>query len=223
MKTLAVVIHARKQSSRCPNKHLRDLGDGNTMIDLSINKVNMLTNVREKYLAVYDDELKQRLTHDDEVKLLERSYDSVAPGNAPHSVMYKHLSNIKSDYILNFNPCQPFIKFRKIQKVIDWFVNSDYDSAITVKKNRNFYWNEKLQPVNFTAGDRLSTTSGPWLYEATHSLVFYRKEYMLSNWQLFSNSINDPYPYVVDWSEEELADVDTEQDFRIVKDLYTYM
>ena len=33
MKTLAIIIHARTQSTRCPNKHLRDYGDGNTLID----------------------------------------------------------------------------------------------------------------------------------------------------------------------------------------------
>ena len=53
MKSIAVIIHARRQSTRCPDKHLRDLGDGNTLIDIAINNVNKLQNVEEKYLAVY--------------------------------------------------------------------------------------------------------------------------------------------------------------------------
>lgn len=221
MKSIAVVIHARKQSTRCPNKHLRDLGNGNTLIDIALNKVSKLQNVNEKYLAVYDTELKEHII--DGIDILERSYESIKQGDVSHSVMYNHLNNIDSDYILNFNPCQPFTKIEKLQEVIDWFISSKYDSAITVKKDRNFYWDKSLIPVNFKQGDRLSTTSGPWLYSATHSLVFYKKDYMLTNWQLFSNGIHDPYPYEIDWSDEELIDVDTEQDFRIVKDLYTYM
>ena len=60
MKTLAVVIHARLESTRCPNKHLRDLGDGNTLIDIALQNISKFTNVEEKYLAVYDQELKDR-------------------------------------------------------------------------------------------------------------------------------------------------------------------
>ena len=41
MKTIAIIIHARKDSTRCPNKHLRDLGDGNTLIDISVNTLKV--------------------------------------------------------------------------------------------------------------------------------------------------------------------------------------
>ena len=54
MKTLAVVIHARLESTRVPKKHLRDLGDGKTLIDVAINNISKLKNVEEKYLAVYE-------------------------------------------------------------------------------------------------------------------------------------------------------------------------
>ena len=37
MKTLAGIIHARKDSTRCPNKHLRDL-NGTTLIDIALEK-----------------------------------------------------------------------------------------------------------------------------------------------------------------------------------------
>ena len=75
-------------------------------------------------------------------------------------------------------------------------------------------------PVNFKPNDRLSTTSGPYLWEATHSLVMYKRNYMLENWELFPNLYNEPYPYLVDWNDKELVDVDTEIDFELVKTLY---
>ena len=76
---------------------------------------------------------------------------------------------------------------------------------------------EGREPVNFQPNDRLSTTAGPWLYEATHSLVFYEKNYMLKEWELFPNTKDNPFPLIVDWSEEEFLDVDTETDLEIVK------
>jgi len=63
VKTLATIIHARTQSTRCPNKHLRDYGDGNTLIDTAINNLSKL-NVDEKYLAVGEDKLSERVKDD---------------------------------------------------------------------------------------------------------------------------------------------------------------
>jgi spore coat polysaccharide biosynthesis protein SpsF (cytidylyltransferase family) len=45
MKSIAIIIHARRQSTRCPDKHLRDLGDGNTLIDIAIDNVSKLNTV----------------------------------------------------------------------------------------------------------------------------------------------------------------------------------
>ena len=201
MKTIAGIIHARKDSTRCPNKHLRQLGN-TTLIDVALEKLSKL-NVDEKYLAVYDQELKDKVI--DGVKILHRDY--------------KHLNNVESDYIVNLNPCQPFLEVDKLQQVITLFKYSKFDSMITVKKERNFFWDKHQNPINFKPNDRLSTTAGPWVYSATHSLVFYEKNYMLTEWELFPNTKDNPFPYVVDWSEKELLDVDTETDFNIVRQL----
>tara|TARA_E500000318_G_scaffold112057_1_gene133766 strand:+ start:20176 stop:20838 length:663 start_codon:yes stop_codon:yes gene_type:complete len=217
MKSIAVLIHARTKSTRCPNKHLREFGE-TTLIDIALSKLGKLKNIEEKYLAVHEQELKVKATT--EVPVLEREYAAVAPGNAHHSIMYKHLKNVDSEYIINFNPCQPFLNVNKLQKVIDWFKFSKESSFITVKKQRNFYWFDDYTPINFTPGDRLSTTSGPYIFSATHSLVGYKKSYMLENWELFPNLYNEPFPYLIDWSEEELIDIDTELDFKLAKLLF---
>jgi CMP-N-acetylneuraminic acid synthetase len=219
MKKLAVIIHARQKSTRCPNKHLRPINDsGDTLLDIALKNVRDLNNVEEKYLAAAEDEIKDRYVPG--VPILHREHASVAPGNAHHSVMYKHLNNVNSEYICNYNPCQPFLNIKKLQTVIDWFKQSKYESAITVAREKNFFWNNDLTPANFKVNDRLSTTSGPSLLKATHSLVFYKKEYMLNNWELFSNAAEDPYPYLIDWPEEELIDVDTELDFKLVEKIH---
>ena len=216
MKTIAGIIHARKQSTRCPNKHLRPLGN-TTLIDIALDKLSKL-DLDEKYLAVYDQELKDKVI--DGVKILHREYESVAPGNAPHNIMYKHLENVKSDYIVNLNPCQPFLEVDKLQQIITLFKYSNFDSMITAKRERNFYWDDDKNPINFKPNDRLSTTTGPWVDVATHSLVIYKKQYMLDNWELFPNIKDNPYPFVIDWSEKELLDVDTEIDFKLVESYY---
>ena len=130
MKSIAAIIHARKDSTRCPNKHLRPLGD-TTLIDIALENLSKL-DVDEKYLAVYDQELKDKVING--VQILHRDYDSVAPGNCHHSVMYKHLKNVESEFILNYNPCQPFLQVDKLNHCIRVFKESRMKSMITVKK-----------------------------------------------------------------------------------------
>ena len=219
MKTLAGIIHARKTSTRCPNKHLRDL-NGTTLIDIALEKLSKL-DLDEKYLAVYDQELKDKVI--DGVQILHREYESVAPGNCHHSVYYKHLNNVKSEFIVNYNPCQPFLDVDKLNNCIRIFKESRMKSMITVRKDRNFFWDKIRTPINFKPNDRLSTTAGPWVYSATHSLVFYEKNYMLDEWELFPNTKDNPHPLITDWSEEEYLDVDTETDFEIVRYFYDKM
>jgi len=216
MKTLAGIIHARKTSTRCPNKHLRPLGN-TTLIDIALENLSKL-DLDEKYLAVYDQELKDKVI--DGVQILHRDYESIAPGNCHHSVMYKHLENVESDFIVNYNPCQPFLQVDKLNHCIRVFKQSRMRSMITVQKERNFFWDKTRNPINFKPNDRLSTTAGPWVYSATHSLVFYEKDYMLSEWELFPNTKDNPFPLITDWSEKELLDVDTETDFEIVRGYY---
>ena len=67
------------ESTRCPQKHLRDLGDGNTLLDIALKKVQKLKNVQEKYLAAHEQEIKDRVV--DGIEILHREYKSVAPGN----------------------------------------------------------------------------------------------------------------------------------------------
>jgi CMP-N-acetylneuraminic acid synthetase len=216
MKTLAGIIHARKTSTRCPNKHLRPLGN-TTLIDIALENLSKL-DLDEKYLAVYDKELKDKVI--DGVQILHRDYESIAPGNCHHSVMYKHLENVESNFIVNYNPCQPFLQVDKLNHCIRVFKQSRMRSMITVQKERNFFWDKTRNPINFKPNDRLSTTAGPWVYSATHSLVFYEKNYMLKEWELFPNTKDNPFPHITDWSEKELLDVDTETDFEIVRGYY---
>jgi hypothetical protein len=43
---------------------------------------------------------------------------------------------------------------------------------------------------------------------------------MLTEYELFPNTKDNPFPLVVDWSEKELLDVDTETDFELVRYFY---
>ena len=72
MKSIAVIIHARMKSTRCPQKHLRDLGDGNTILDIALHKVSDLKNVDENRNT-----LVQHYSWDKTAETYESIFDSI--------------------------------------------------------------------------------------------------------------------------------------------------
>lgn len=214
MKTIAVVINARLESTRCPRKHVRDL-EGTTIIDICLEKVNKLKNVEEKYLAAYEKELFDKLKGYKTIKHLNRKYDSVKKGQAPIDVAFRHYKEVKSDYIMIFNPCQPFVDLEVYQKAIDWFKKTPYVGATSVVEEKNFFFWSDGSPANFKTDSKLSTQFGPSMLASCHTFHFFNKDYFIKTKNLWTNSANNPHPYKI--PNENLMDVDTEEDFATVK------
>ena len=90
MKSIAVIIHARKTSTRCPNKHLRDL-NGTTLIDMAINKgfdveavrsYQVGAPMRELYMKVEDIKGAMQRKSDLDHHMFEAKYVLVFEANA---------------------------------------------------------------------------------------------------------------------------------------------
>ena len=196
MKTIAVVVNARLKSTRCPLKHIRKLAD-TTLIDECLKKINNLDGVEEKYLAAYDQELIEKLQKYKNVSLLEREKRSVEKGQIPFHVAFEHYSRVKSDYIMIFNPCQPFVKQETYQEAIDWFKNSLHVGAVSAIKKRNYYFFENGKIANFDKKSRLCSVSGPAMLSCSHTFMFFEKEFFTNNGTLWPNIFGNPYPYII--------------------------
>ena len=213
MKTISVVVNARLESSRCPKKHIRNLS-GTTLIDECLKKVNELTNVEEIYLAAGDNELIDKLNNYENISLLEREKESVVKGQIPFHIAFAHYKKVSSEYIMIINPCQPFVDKKVYQDEIDYFKQSEYDGALSVKENKNFYFFQNGEIANFDGNSRLCSISGPSMLECTHTFMFFKKSFFINNGKMWPNEYDNPHPIKI--PNEGLMDVDTEEDFEIV-------
>lgn len=216
MKSLAIIINARLESSRCPNKHIRDMG-GTTMIDECLKKVERIVGVKEKYLAVFEPELFDKLTNYTTISLLKRKYDAVKYGQAPYNVAFRHYANVSSDYILTINPCQPFVSLQVYQDAVDKFKELDCDGAISVVVERTFFFFEDFGRANFKCGDKLSSQFGPAMLRCSHTFFIFKKDYFINHGEIWPNVDGNPYPFII--LNKDLFDVNTEDDFIIAREL----
>lgn len=216
MKSIGVVVNARMASTRCPQKHVRMLGD-RPVLDYCLEKLNRLTGVEERNLAVHDKELAEMAEKYENVNVLWREADAVTKGTVPFERAFRHYNEINTDYIMIFNPCQPFLPFEAYQGAIDWFHEADYKGAISVKRQKGFFFKEDMSPINLVPGTPLSTQVGIPIYVSTFSFSFFEKKFFKENGRLWPNIEGNPYPYEI--PDEGILDIDTEEDFAICKAL----
>jgi CMP-N-acetylneuraminic acid synthetase len=217
MKTISVLINARLQSSRIPQKLVRPFASTN-LISIALEKIEQMGFFKHRYLAVAEEELKRFVSGYPHVELLERSLESVKPGYGNHKVIYEHYSWIDSDYIFWLNPCHPLLSIETVKSAVDIFQDTDHNSYTAVVPTREWLFDEAGHPVTHTSGSTLSTAHSARFFKATHSFHIINKDYFLRTYQYWTMTQNDPYLIAVPASEN--FDCDTPVQFQTAEAVY---
>lgn len=212
LKSLSIVMHSRKSSSRCLNKMLRPFADS-TLFDLALEKLSKLVRV-EKFICVYEQEFKDRLPCGS-VQLLERSYESTQTDGS--EVMYDHMKRLNSDYFMTFNPCFAHVQVSTLQSAIDFFLQSNYTTMTSVTKRHDWIYDHNGKVLVDGTGTG-NTKLTPISYRVAHIFHCIDRERFVNEHVLWSNTEGDPHLFEVD--EQEALDVDSEYDFQLSEALY---
>lgn len=219
MKTISVVINARLQSTRLPNKMLLPFS-GSTLIEIALEKLDKLYYVQNRYLAVYEEELKRIGKKYKNIEILNRSYKEVKRGIVTLTTRFKYFEQISSDYIMLLNPCCPCLSLTTILDSIKYFAQHNiYNSYTSVIKTRDWIFNDKGVPVTNRDCDKIATNIGNYFYKATHMFHILNREYFLKNGEIWTMERNDPHGIIV--PEEEAFDIDNKLEFDIAEYVYS--
>lgn len=213
-KKIGIYAYARKQSQRCPNKVLRPLGN-TTLCDILLDKIKEAGG-KNAFFAGYDDEFRDKAgVHG--VKFVKRSLNSVLV-DEPITECQEFLKRVDFEYLLWVNPCTPFLKVETINKFLEDVKKNGYHPATAVVKRHNYFYFTQGEPVNLPESIKtLNTKTVMPLFEFANALYFFNREYFFKNgrycdWkQIRLIEIND---------RSEVLDVDTEDDFMIVKNMW---
>ena len=215
-----LLFTARSNSTRVPHKMTRVLGNGDTLIDIYLRRMNALLDSGSFSgggfgVCKNDGNIYTRAVASG-VPILERSRASIVKG-APLKTIFDVLNWVKQDYILWVNGCQPFLKNSTIIEVADTI--SQYPSSMTaVTRSRDILWDEGV-PVDQESAKEHRSDSAITRFKSTHSFHVFSRRYLLAFSQYWTGLLNDPFLYEME-DKKEFLDVDTELDFEIVSRLY---
>ncbi len=213
-KTIGIYSYGRKQSKRCPNKILRPFGN-TTLLDILLVKIKEIGG-ENAFFSGYEDEFKEKCEAYG-VKFVRRSENS-ALVDEPITECQEFLKRVDFDYVLCVNACIPFLKVETIRKFIENAKENGYKPAMAVIRRHNYFYFNDGTPANFSASIKtLNTKAVTPMIEMAQALFFFNRKYFFEHGRYW------------DWQsvrlielpdKSELLDVDTEDDFMIVENIW---
>mgnify|MGYP003119804589 FL=1 len=215
---IAIVVQARLNSQRLPNKMLKPFVN-TTLFNLLLDKLNnsSLIDNKKVYLSIYEDELKQASAGYG-FNIYNRSYQSANEDNDIR-VIYEWYKDIKEKYVVLISACNPLLKIETIENFIKSFSNSSNAGAFAVFEKKTYYWDKQGKPITDWKGNKIMNTKivEP-IYEAAHCLYASKTDLLYKECWMGESSPPEPKLFVMD--ELEAFDIDYEWQFKVGEQLY---
>ncbi|MCX4243620.1 glycosyltransferase family protein [Paraliomyxa miuraensis] len=212
-RSVAVMLNARLQSSRCKDKMLRPFA-GSSLVEIALRKLAYV-DADERFFCVAEApllELFERVRPEG-VELLLRAPEAVA-GDAPQSVINAHYGRATTTHIAFMNACHPFMLPGTLSRAIDQLESDPHIDAMTsTVTRRDWLYGEDGAPllrVDLSIGD---TKRSPQVHRVAHAFHIFPRERFVSGDPIFRDIPGDPFLFGI--PEEEAVDIDTEFEFRM--------
>ena len=220
IKDIAVIVQARINSQRVPNKMLRPFA-GTNLFELTLNKLlNSKVIPQQNIIAsVYEDELK-KITDKLNVNTYNRSYESANNDNSLQKI-YEWHNKLPFKYVIKINGCSPLLKTETIDGFINKFINQKEENLFGVIETKDYYWNKEGRLVTPWPEDQtlMNTKAVEITYKAAHVLYASRMDLIKDN-KFMGNFQKEGGIKLYPMDELECFDIDYEWQFNTAELLY---
>jgi N-acylneuraminate cytidylyltransferase len=177
---VCVVIQARTESTRVPNKMLRPFADS-CLFEIAVQKIldSSIIPKDNFYLSILDKELFE-IAEKYDVNTYKRSRESCQEPIILQKVFEWH-QELPYKYFILVNACNPILSIATIDEFVNTFLESRSNGLFGVFEKRTFLFDSNHKMMNDFYGDdkylaTLETKLVETTYEAAHSLYAGRLE-----------------------------------------------
>jgi CMP-N-acetylneuraminic acid synthetase len=209
---LGVFVPGRLQSQRLPQKLIKPIGNS-CLWEICLDKLNFLPSKYEKVALCNDPELVDIAKKFKTVKTILRDDSTKVDGDL--RFIFKDIEQMEATHVMFLNPCLPMLGVGTIQFALDYFERNNLDYMESVKPFTNWVFNNYKQNVNKMDFKRLSTKElEEWYLDANAFRIFNKRQFFKDGMMLKEGF--EIYPI----SDIEALDVDTREEFYVVKAVY---
>lgn len=220
--SIAIVVQARLNSQRVPQKMIRDFA-GTTLFDTVLDKlIAAFPHIKEHiWASVYEDEL-MTIAENKGVNIFYRSKESANNDNSLQKIYEWHdklPNNYK--YVILVSGCNPLLRPETIGNFYNQFKNQEEENLFAVFEKKTYYWNKEGALVTPWPEDQtiMNTKAVEPTYEAAH--VLYASRLDIIKEDRFMGDFQAPGGIkLFEMDELEAFDIDYEWQFKVAEKLY---
>jgi len=223
-KKVIILIPARKNSKRLPNKNMKQLC-GHPLIHYQIETALKVKNIDDIYVNTDDENIITycQEKYKDKIKIYQRKEELATDHTTMLEVVLDFVDNIDCDYLILLQPTSPLLDSKYIEEGLDRLnldkdlepeYHPDYvrvkhyqDTCISVSEERGFYWDREEN-----RNERERTQDMKPQIKENGSFYILRASEVKKNKQFF----NFPVGFIY-MPKKESFEIDTEEDFEIVE------
>ena len=206
MRTVAVVP-IKLNSRRLPNKNIRRFTDGKPLCFYAVSTLLQTEGIDEVYVYCSSEYIKKFIPTG--VKYLKRPTALDQDETTMNEVLKQFAKMVEADIYVLVHVTAPFISCGSIKKGVDAIKSGQYDSAFSVKKIQDFFW-ENNQPQNYKLDSIPRTQDLPVVYQETSGFYAFKQEVLLKAGRRIGDKA-----LMIEVGEIEAIDIDEEEDFMI--------
>ena len=220
--SVAIIVQARLNSQRVPQKMIRDFA-GTTLFDVVLDKlIEAFPHSREHiWASVYEDELLS-IAENKGVNIFYRSKESANNDNSLQKIYEWHDKLPKNyKYVILVSGCNPLLRPETIGNFHNQFINQEEENLFAVIEKKTYYWNKEGALVTPWPEDQtiMNTKVVEPTYEAAH--VLYASRLDLIKEDKFMGDFQAPGGIkLFSMPELEAFDIDYEWQFELGEKLY---
>ncbi len=218
---VCVVIQARLNSERVPNKMIKPFGD-TSLFEITCKKLlesDVIPN-ENIYVSVYEQELVDVAKKCD-INIFKRSKESALfDGDGSVSIMYDWWDKLPFKYVVLVSACLPFLQLETIEDFYKEYLSVDKNGMLAVMKKKTYYWDENMELITkkFEKSGNMNTKVVETTYEAAHCLYGGKMSLIGDGVWMGDFTKNEIELFPVD--EKECFDIDYEWQFENAQKLY---
>jgi len=217
---VCIVVQARLNSERVPQKMIRPFGDSN-LFDIAIKKLLKLKALPKEniYVSVYEDTLKDIAKYHG-VNIYERSEESANNDNSLQKI-YEWHDKLPFKYVVKLNACSPLLKTETIDKFLKTFLNQEEENLFGVIEQKDYFWDSKGKLITPWPSDQtlMNTKAVEPTYKGAHVLYASRMDLISEN-KFMGDFQKEGGIKLFPMNELECFDIDYEWQFKIGELIY---
>lgn len=213
-------IPARYGSKRVKHKNLR-LMNGKPLIWYAIHAAKNAKRLSEVYVNSESDVIG-KLAIDNGVDFYKRDTGLATDTATSDEFNYDFIQAVKPDVLVMINPVSPLITGEDIDDVIDYFLEQEYDTVITVREEKlQAFCNRK--PVNFDPDSLLVKTQDiPPIQLCAWSVCVWRTRTFLESYDKTGHAVFSGNVGFYPMSLLKSVKISTEEDFILAEAILKY-